>query len=73
MKEQALVQGHKSIYVRPVIELFSMQVSYCLMASLEEMEEEMKMEQEDARSKEFGGFFDSESTEGASGGSIWEE
>lgn len=54
MKEQALVQGHKSIYVRPVIELFSMQVTYCLMASLKEKEEEMK--QEDARSKEFGGF-----------------
>ena len=71
MKEQALVQGRRSIYVRPVIELFSMQVTYCLMASLKEKEEEMK--QEDARSKEFGGFFDSESTEGASGGSIWEE
>lgn len=71
MKEQALVQGHKSIYVRPVIELFSMQVTYCLMASLGENEKEMR--QEDARSKEFGGFFDSESTEGASGGSIWEE
>ena len=71
MKEQALVQGHKSIYVRPVIELFSMQVSYCLMASLGEIEKKMK--QEDARSKEFGGFYDSESTEGASGGSIWEE
>lgn len=71
MKEQALVQGHKSIYVRPVIELFSMQVSYCLMASLGENEKKMK--QEDARSKEFGGFYDSESTEGASGGSIWEE
>ena len=48
-----------------------MQVSYCLMASLGENEKEMK--QEDARSKEFGGFYDSESTEGASGGSIWEE
>ncbi len=71
MKEQALVQGHKSIYVRPVIELFSMQVSYCLMASLGEEKEEMK--QEDARSKEFGGFFDSESTEGTYGESIWEE
>ena len=71
MKEQALVQGHKSIYVRPVIELFSMQVSYCLMASLGENEEEMM--QEDARSKEFGAFYDSESTEEASGGSIWEE
>lgn len=71
MKEQTLVQGHKLIYVRPVIELFSMQVSYCLMASLGEKEEDMN--QEDARSKEFGGFFDSESTEGAYGGSIWEE
>ena len=71
MKEQALVQGHKSIYVRPVIELFSMQVTSCLMASLGENEEEIK--QEDARSKEFGGFFDSEPTEGAYGGSIWEE
>ena len=48
-----------------------MQVTYCLMASLKEMEEEMK--QEDARSKEFGGFFDSESTEGTYGESIWEE
>ena len=48
MKEQTHVQGHKSIYVRPVIELFSMQVSYCLMASLGEEKEEMK--QEDARS-----------------------
>lgn len=71
MKEQTLVQGHKSIYVRPVIELFSMQVTYCLMGSLDEKEEDMK--QEDARSKEFGGFFDSEPTEGAYGGSIWEE
>ena len=71
MKEQALVQGHKSIYVRPVIELFSMQVTYCLMASLKEKEEKMK--QEDARSKEFGGFFDSEYTEGTYGESIWEE
>lgn len=71
MKEQALVQGHKSIYVRPVIELFSMQVTYCLMASLKEKEEEMK--QEDARSKEFGGFFNSEYTEGTYGESIWEE
>lgn len=71
MKEQTLVQGHKSIYVRPVIELFSMQVTYCLMASLEEKKEEMK--QEDARSKEFGGFFDSEYTEGTYGESIWEE
>ena len=71
MKEQTHVQGHKSIYVRPVIELFSMQVTYCLMASLKEKEEEMK--QEDARSKEFGGFFDSESTEGTYGESIWEE
>lgn len=71
MKEQALVQGHKSIYVRPVIELFSMQVTYCLMVSLEEKEEEMK--QEDARSKEYGGFFDSEYTEGTYGESIWEE
>lgn len=71
MKEQTLVQGHKSIYVRPVIELFSMQVTYCLMASLEEKEEEMK--QEDARSKEFSGFFDSEYTEGTYGESIWEE
>lgn len=71
MKEQAHVHGHKSIYVRPVIELFSMQVTYCLMASLGEEDDEMN--QEDARSKEFGGFFDSESTEGASGGSIWEE
>ncbi len=70
MKEQALVQGHKSIYVRPVIELFSMQVTYCLMA-IKEKEEEMK--QEDARSKEFGGFFDSEYTEGTYGESIWEE
>ena len=71
MKEQTHVQGHKSIYVRPVIELFSMQVSYCLMASLGENEKKMK--QEDARSKEFGGFFDSESTEGTYGESIWEE
>ena len=71
MKEHALVQGHKSIYVRPVIELFSMQVSYCLMASLGEEKEEMK--QEDARSKEFGGFFDSESIERTYGESIWEE
>ena len=71
MKEQTHVQGHKSIYVRPVIELFSMQVTYCLMASLKEKEEEMK--QEDARSKEFGGFFDSEYTEGTYGESIWEE
>lgn len=71
MKKQTLVQGHKSIYVRPVIELFSMQVTYCLMASLGE--EEGVMNQEDARSKEFGGFFDSESTEGTYGESIWEE
>ena len=71
MKEQTHVHGHKSIYVRPVIELFSMQVTYCLMASLKEKEEEMK--QEDARSKEFGGFYDSESTEGTYGESIWEE
>ena len=71
MKEQALVQGHKSIYVRPVIELFSMQVTYCLMASLGEEDDEMN--QEDARSKEFGVFFDSESTEGTYGESIWEE
>ena len=71
MKEQALVQGRRSIYVRPVIELFSMQVSYCLMASLGENEKKMK--QEDARSKEFGGFFDSEYTEGTYGESIWEE
>ena len=48
-----------------------MQVTYCLMASLEEKKEEMK--QEDARSKEFGGFFDSEYTEGTYGESIWEE
>ncbi len=48
-----------------------MQVTYCLMASLKEKEEEMK--QEDARSKEFGGFFDSEYTEGTYGESIWEE
>ena len=48
-----------------------MQVTSCLMASLGEEKEEM--EQEDARSKEFGGFFDSESTEGTYGESIWEE
>ena len=71
MKEQTHVHGHKSIYVRPVIELFSMQVTSCLMASLGEEKEEIK--QEDARSKEFGGFFDSESTEGTYGESIWEE
>lgn len=71
MKEQTHVHGHKSIYVRPVIELFSMQVTYCLMASLGEEDDEMN--QEDARSKEFGGFFDSESTEGTYGESIWEE
>ena len=47
-----------------------MQVTYCLMA-IKEKEEEMK--QEDARSKEFGGFFDSEYTEGTYGESIWEE
>lgn len=71
MKEQTHVHGHKSIYVRPVIELFSMQVTYCLMASLGEEDDEMN--QEDARSKEFGGFFDSEYTEGTYGESIWEE
>ena len=48
-----------------------MQVTSCLMASLGEKKEEM--EQGDARSKEFGGFFDSESTEGTYGESIWEE
>ena len=53
------------------IELFSMQVTSCLMASLGEEKEEMK--QEDARSKEFGGFFDSESIERTYGESIWEE
>ena len=71
MKEQTHVHGHKSIYVRPVIELFSMQVTCCLMASLGEEDDEMN--QEDARSKEFGGFFDSEYTEGTYGESIWEE